>query len=109
MTQARQTQGNPLLQGLPPVHPGEVLREDVLPAIALPKAEIARRLGVSRQTLYDILAEKQPVTAAVALRLGKLLGNGPRLWAGMQAAYDLQTLEVSMAAELAGIETLQPA
>ncbi|HEX2727373.1 MAG TPA: HigA family addiction module antitoxin, partial [Beijerinckiaceae bacterium] len=72
--------GNPLLKGLSPTHPGEVLREDVIPALALPKTEIARRLGISRQTLYDILDEKQPVTAAMALRLGKFFGNGPEFW-----------------------------
>jgi antitoxin HigA-1 len=52
---------NPLLKGIPPAHPGAVLREDVLPALGRPKTEIAALLGVSRQTLYDILAEKQPV------------------------------------------------
>ena len=62
---------NPLLAGLRPVHPGEILREDVLPALGLPKAEIARLLGISRQTLYEILHEKQPVTPAMALRVGK--------------------------------------
>ena len=53
---------NPLTKGLRPVHPGEMLREDILPAVARPKVEIARLLGISRQTLYDILNEKQPVT-----------------------------------------------
>ena len=56
-----------------------MLREDVLPALGKSKTEIARLLGVSRQTLYDILDEKQPVTPGMALRLGKLLGNGPDL------------------------------
>ena len=64
-------------RGLPPMHPGELLREEILPALARPKTEIAKLLGVSRQTLYDILAEKQPVTPVMALRLGKLCGNGP--------------------------------
>ena len=82
--------GNPLLKGLAPTHPGEVLREDVIPALALPKTEIARRLGISRQTLYDILAEKQPVTAAMALRLGKFFGNGPEFWLNLQSHYDLE-------------------
>ena len=61
---------NPLLAGLRPVHPGELLREDVLPALGLPKAQIARLLGVSRKTLYDILDEKQAVSAGMALRSG---------------------------------------
>src|SRR5882757_1988761 len=62
-------------RGLPPMHPGELLREEILPALDRSKTEIARLLGVSRQTLYDVLAEKQPVTPGMALRLGKLCGN----------------------------------
>lgn len=72
-----------------PTHPGAVLREIALPALELPKTEIAHHLGVSRQTLYDILSEKQPVTPQMAVRIGKLIGNGPAVWINMQAAYDL--------------------
>lgn len=93
--------------GLRPTHPGEVLREDVLPALGRPKAEIARLLGVSRQTLYDILNERQPVTANLALRIGKLCGDGPRIWLAMQQAYDLQQAEQELGAELQRIPTLQ--
>jgi addiction module HigA family antidote len=71
--------GNAHLRGLRPMHPGELLREDVLPALGKSKAEIARLLGVSRQALYDILSEKQPITVAMALRIGKLCGNNPEL------------------------------
>jgi len=89
------------------MHPGELLREDVLPALAKPKAEIADALGISRQTLYDLLNEKQGVTAEMALRLGKLCGNGPDLWLNLQRSHDLwkarQTVDVS------GIPTLQAA
>ena len=95
--------GNPLLKGLAPTHPGELLREDVISALGLPKTEIARRLGISRQTLYDILDEKQPVTPAMALRLGKFFGNGPDFWLNLQKDFDLRTLEPKMADELAAI------
>lgn len=98
-----------LLRGLKPMHPGEILREDVLPALGKSKTEIARLLGVSRQTLYDILDEKQPVTPAMALRLGKLLGNGPSLWINLQRAYDLAAAERELAAELKKIPTLTAA
>jgi len=98
--------GNPLLKGLAPMHPGELLREVTLPALDLSKAEIARRLQISRQTLYDILDEKQPVTPAMALRLGKFLGNGPDFWLNLQRDYDLRTLEPKIARELAAIETV---
>lgn len=71
-----------------PSHPGEMLREIVIPGTGRPKAEIARLLGVSRQNLYDVLGCKQPVTPALAARLGKLFGNGPGLWLRMQAEHD---------------------
>lgn len=72
-----------------PTHPGELLREDVVPATGLPKAEIARMLGISRQQLYDILAEKKPVSAAVAVRLGRLFNTSAESWVRMQADYDV--------------------
>ena len=56
----------------PPTHPGAILREDVLPAIGKTKREVASLLGISRQTLYDILNEKQPVTPEMAVRIGSL-------------------------------------
>lgn len=93
-------------KGLPPMHPGELLREDVIPALGRPRAEIARLLGISRQTLYAILNERQPVTPLTALRLGKLCGNGPDIWIALQARYDLATLEKARRAELAAIPTL---
>ena len=72
-----------------PVHPGEILRKDVLPALSMSKTAVADALEISRQTLYDILNEKQPVTAEMAVRFGKLFGNGPNLWINLQRAYDL--------------------
>lgn len=100
---------NPLLKGLAPVHPGEVLREDVLPALGRTKAEVARLLGVSRQTLYDILNARKPVTPQMALRLSRLLGGAPEMWARLQTAYDLQVIEPGMAGELAAIPLLRAA
>ena len=92
--------------GIPPVHPGEMLREDILPALGKSKSEIARLLGVSRQTLYDVLNEKQPVTANLALRIGKLVGGGPEIWLRMQQSYDLEIAERALAKELKSIPTL---
>jgi addiction module HigA family antidote len=71
-----------------PTHPGALLREDVIPATGKPKAEIARLLCISRQQLYDIMAEHKPVSAATAVRLAKLFGGAPLSWLRMQAAYD---------------------
>jgi addiction module HigA family antidote len=64
-----------------PTHPGALLRDDIIPATA-------GLLGISRQHLYDILQEKKPVSAAIAVRLGKLFGDGAGIWTRMQAAYD---------------------
>jgi len=72
-----------------PTHPGAILRRIVLPEINQPMTEIARALGISRQHLYSIVNEKAPITPEVAVRIGKLCGNGPRLWVNMQSAYDL--------------------
>jgi addiction module HigA family antidote len=87
-----------------PAHPGEVLREDVLPALGLPISEAARRLGVSRQQLHRILACTHPITTDMALRIGKFAGNGPELWLRMQQAYDLWHVERRMESELSKIE-----
>ena len=75
------------------MHPGELIREDLLPALGVSKTELARSLGISRQTLYDILNERQPVTAEMAIRFGKLFGNGARFWINMQRAFDLAIAE----------------
>ena len=93
-------------RGLPPMHPGELLREEVLPALDRPKTEVAKLLGVSRQTLYDILDEKQPVTPVMALRLGKLCGNGPDLWLNLQKRYDLKRAEQELGEKINSIPTL---
>jgi len=93
-------------RGLRPMHPGELLRDDVIPALGRSRIEIARLLGVSRQTLHAILAERAAVTPEMALRLGKLCGNGPELWLNLQSHYDLARLSKTKRAEIAAIPTL---
>lgn len=89
----------------PPVHPGEILREDVLKHLGLSVSEAAKRLGVSRQQLHRILACTHPITTEMALRIGKFAGNGPGLWLRMQQAYDLWYTEQKFADVLSKIET----
>ncbi|WP_158817899.1 HigA family addiction module antitoxin [Methylocapsa sp. S129] len=72
-----------------PAHPGEMLAEITIPATGKTKTEIARLLGISRQTLYDIVSLKQGVSPSIAVRLGKLFGDGPEIWLRMQTEHDL--------------------
>ncbi len=90
----------------PPVHPGEILREDVLGDLGLSVSEAARRLGISRQQLHRILNCTHPITTEMALRIGKFAGNGPGLWLRMQQAHDLWHAKNRMTDELSKIETV---
>ena len=89
-----------------PTHPGAVLREDVLPAIGLSVTELARRLRMSRQSLHRILAEEQPITAATALKLARLLDTSAEVWLNMQRNRDLWQQRRKLAAELESIEPI---
>src|SRR5262249_20687935 len=95
--------------GLPAMHAGELLREESLPGLGRPRVEIAQLLGVSRQALHAILGERASVTPEMALRLGKLCGNGPELWLALQTRYDLDRLRREKAAEIDAIPTLAAA
>ncbi len=95
---------NSILAGLRPVHPGTILRRDVMPALGVPTVAIAKAVGISRQHLYDIMNAKKPITAATALRLGRYLGNGPDIWINLQARYDLAVAEREMADVLKAIQ-----
>jgi antitoxin HigA-1 len=86
-----------------PTHPGEILKEDVLPALGLSVAAAAQELGISRQALHKVMAGSVSVTPEMALRLGRWCGNGPGLWLRMQQAYDLWHAERGMRDVLAGI------
>ena len=98
--------GDPVRNGLPAMHPGELLREDILPALGRTRVEIARLMGISRQTLHAILTERAPVTPEMALRLGKLCGKAPELSLALQARHDLGRLRLTMRSEIEAIPTL---
>ena len=76
--------------GLPPVHPGEIIREDVLPEAGLSITAVAKSLGVSRQMVHDILAERRPLSAVMCLKIARLIGSTPEFWMRLQAEYDLK-------------------
>jgi addiction module HigA family antidote len=75
---------------LPPIHPGEFLREDILPETGLSVSAAAKALGVSRQMLHDILGERKPLSAVMCLKVSRLFGSSPEMWMRLQAAYDLK-------------------
>lgn len=79
--------------GMPPVHPGEIIREDILPSAGLSVTAAAKALGVSRQMLHGILAGRKPMSAVMCLKVARLFGGSPEVWMRMQAAYDLKKSE----------------
>jgi len=86
-----------------PTHPGEVLREDVLPALGVSITRAASDMGISRMTLHRLLREQTGVTPAMALRLGRYCGNGPAIWLRLQDAHDLWEAEQKIGDEIARI------
>ncbi|MBM3558158.1 MAG: HigA family addiction module antidote protein [Alphaproteobacteria bacterium] len=92
-----------------PTHPGAILRDDVLPALGVSVSEAARELGISRQLLHGILAERTRVSPEMAHRLGKWCGNGPDLWSRLQTTHDLWASGRVLAAKLKSIPTRRAA
>ncbi len=88
-----------------PTHPGELLLKDIVPATGKTEAELADMLGISSEHFLDVLTETKPVNAEVAVRLGKLFGNSPSLWARMQTAHDTWVAERNV--DVSDIPTLK--
>jgi len=76
--------------GLPPVYPGEVIREDILPEVGMSVTATAKALGVSRQMLHEILAGRKLLSAVMCLKVARLFGGSPDVWMRLQADYDLK-------------------
>jgi len=89
-----------------PTHPGAMLREDFLPDYRLTASGLAAALGVSRQTVYELLREQRSVTPLMALRLARLFGNSPAFWLSAQQAVDLWQSEAGYRDKLAHIQPL---
>jgi len=92
-----------------PTHPGEMLCEDFLPDYALTASGLANAIGVSRQSVNELLRGRRAVSPEMALRLGKLFGNSPAFWLNAQRAVDLWNAAQAIKADVAGIKTLRVA
>ena len=86
--------------GMRPVHPGEILREE-LETIGLSVKAIARELGVPQNRISDILRGKRGINADTALRLARYLNTTPQLWLNLQKAYELRVAEIEAGKEIA--------
>jgi addiction module HigA family antidote len=92
-----------------PTHPGEMLREDFLPDYGLTVAGLAEDLGVSRQSVNELLRGRRAVSPEMALRLARLFGNAPELWLNAQRKVDLWDAEQSIGDQVARIQPLRVA
>lgn len=92
-----------------PTHPGEMLREDFLPDYGLTISGLAEAVGVSRQSINDLLRERRAVSPEMALRLARLFGNSPEFWLNAQQAVDLWGAAQAIKNEVARIKTLKAA
>ena len=91
--------------GLPAIHPGEFLRE-TLDELGLTQAAFASALGISPMRVSHLLKGDRPVTAELALRLGRALGQSPQYWLTLQATYDLKTVQAAMQDSLQAVREL---
>ena len=94
---------------IPPTHPGEMLREDFIPDFELTASSLASAVGVSRQTINELLRERRSITPVMALRLSRLFGNSPEFWINAQHSRDLWESEQNYHDELLKIQTLNAA
>lgn len=90
-----------------PTHPGEILREDILPAAEISQSELAARIGVSRRTINEIVHERRPVTIDLAHRLARLFSTTPEFWLKLQQAVDLWDELETKQAEYEKIQPLE--
>lgn len=92
-----------------PTHPGEILREEFLPDYQLSVAQLAEAVGVTRQTVNDLLRERRALSPSMALRLARIFGTTPEYWLNLQRAVDLWDANALLAKEIRGIKVLKVA
>ncbi|ACI92496.1 addiction module antidote protein, HigA family [Afipia carboxidovorans OM5] len=94
---------------LPPLHPGEVLREEYLEPLNLSPGKLAKACGIPRTRIERIASERFGITADTALRLGKALGTSAQFWLNLQNDYDLRVAKVAIAKDLEKVTSVQEA
>jgi len=87
--------------GMRPIHPGEILREEYLSPLKMSANSLAKALSVTPARINDIVRERRGVTADTALRLARYFGTDARSWMNLQAAYDLRVAEIAQAKRIA--------
>jgi len=92
-----------------PIHPGEILREDFMPDFDLTVTGLAGAIGVSRQTVNELVRERRALSPEMALRLSRLFGNSPEFWLNLQRSIDLWEAESSVKNDMRGIKPLRVA
>ena len=90
-----------------PTHPGEMLREDFLPDYELTVSGLAEAIGVSRQSINELLRERRAVSPEMALRLARFFGNSPEFWLNAQQAVDLWDASQAIAQEVSKIRPIK--
>jgi antitoxin HigA-1 len=90
---------------LPPVHPGEFLKE-ILDELGISQAEFARTVGLSSMRVSHVVKGNRPVTAEMALLFGKAFGQTPQYWLNLQATYDLKAAEKAVGPRLVAIHEI---
>jgi antitoxin HigA-1 len=85
---------------LPPIHPGEILREDFMKPLRLTAHRLAMALHVPATRITEIIHKRRGITADTAIRLGRYFKTAPRFWLNLQTAYDLETIEDETLAQI---------
>jgi len=98
------TDHDPTFKQLPPLHPGEVLREEFLIPLGMSAYAVARACGIPRTRIERLAREETPITADTALRLGRFFRMTPEFWMGLQTQYELRCAERGLTSELKKIE-----
>jgi addiction module HigA family antidote len=94
---------------LPPLHPGEVLREEFLVPLKMSAGALAKACGVPRTRIERLVSEQIGITADTALRLSRALGTTPELWMNLQNSFDVKTAMLYISKELDQIEPVNKA